>query len=298
MPPFGVAFFLSKISEKNRKKIEKNSKNMVKILDNSPIPWYYVYRKRNKGGLEMTIIAKYSGRCKRCGGPIKIGDEIEWARGKGAWHVDCSQAEEQERKEHQAAPSAPYQVSVGEGYGGSPFTPGQVIEAPEYLQKEKGIEYLTVITTTETYFPFDGMSFGVGDESGYLYQADCREATPDEAAPLKEKKRAAEEKRKAAAELEEIKTTIKKNGERPVGNYILDGEVVCEQGQHTKIYGGGSWFVIEKDGIWYIENNGGDGDNWELNNIRTGGAGAIGWRVPFDETLAGRLRKIDLILAK
>ena len=243
----------------------------------------------------MTIIAKYPGRCKRCGGPIKIGDEIEWARGKGAWHVDCSQAKEQERKERQMAP---YRVSVGEGYGGSPFTPGQVIEAPEYLQKEKGIEYLTVITTTETYFPFDGMSFGVGDESGYLYQASCREATPEEAAPLKEKKRKIEEKKAAATELEEIKTTIKKNGERPVGNYILDGEVVCEQGQHTKIFGGGSWFVIEKNVIWYIENNGGDGDNWELNNVRTGGAGAIGWRVPFDETLAGRLRKIDLILAK
>ena len=57
-----------------------------------------------------------------------------------------------------------------------------------------------------------------------------------------------------------------------------------------------SWFVIEKNVIWYIENNG-DGDSWELNNVRTGGAGAIGWKVPFDETLAGRL-KIDLILAK
>lgn len=291
----------------------------------------------------MTIIAKYPGRCKKCGGLIKVGDKIEWSKGegaahvkcpanpepyrpeprkmvsrfdstcvecglkikagediyylkgKGAWHVDCSQAKEQERKERQMAP---YQISVGEGYGGSPFTPGQVIEAPEYLQKEKGIEYLIVVKATETYFPFDGMSFGVGDESGYLYQASCREATPEEAAPLKEKKRKIEEKKAAATELEEIKTTFKKNGERPVGNYILDGEVVCEQGQHTKIYGGGSWFVIEKDGIWYIENNGGDGDNWELNNIRTGGAGAIGWRIPYSETLAGRLRKIDLILAK
>ena len=290
----------------------------------------------------MTIIAKYPGKCKKCGGRINVGDKIEWTKGegaahvecpanpepyrpeprkmvsrfdstcvecglkikagediyylkgKGAWHVDCSQAKEEERKERQAAP---YRVSVGEGYGGSPFTPGQVIEAPEYLQ-EKGIEYLTVITTTETYFAYDGMSFGVGDESGYLYQADCREATPEEAAPLKEKKRAAEEKRKAAAELEEIKATIKNDGERPGGDNIVDGEVVCEQGHHLKIYGGGTWFVIEKDGIWYIENNGGDGDNWELNNVRTGGAGAIGWRVPFDETLAGRLRKIDLILAK
>jgi hypothetical protein len=331
------------LEKKTGKKLRKTQKKMVKRVDNSSIPRYNRYRKREqKGGLEMTITAKYPGKCKKCGGRINVGDKIEWTKGegaahvecpanpepyrpeprkmvsrfdstcvecglkikagediyylkgKGAWHVDCSQAKEQERKERQMAP---YQISVGEGYGGSPFTPGQVIEAPEYLQ-EKGIEYLTVVKATETYFPFDGMSFGVGDESGYLYQADCREATPEEAAPLKEKKRKIEEKKAAATELEEIKTTIKKNGERPVGNYILDGEVVCEQGQHTKIFGGGSWFVIEKNVIWYIENNGGDGDNWELNNVRTGGAGAIGWRVPFDETLAGRLRKIDLILAK
>ena len=38
-----------------------------------------------------------------------------------------------------------------------------------------------------------------------------------------------------------------------------------------------------------MKNNGGDGDNWELNNVRNRRAGAIGWRVPYDETLAGRL---------
>ncbi|MBK7814503.1 MAG: hypothetical protein IPJ52_09450 [Rhodocyclaceae bacterium] len=28
------------------------------------------------------------------------------------------------------------------------------------------------------------------------------------------------------------------------------------------------------------QNNGMDGDNWSANNVRTGGAGAIGWRMP------------------
>ena len=33
-------------------------------------------------------------------------------------------------------------------------------------------------------------------------------------------------------------------------------------------------------GIWHVVNNGGDGDCWANNNIRTGGAGAIGRRYP------------------
>lgn len=240
------------------------------------------------------MVSRFDSTCIECGLKIKAGEDIYYLKGKGAWHVDCTQAKEQERKERQAAP---YRVSVGEGYGGCSFIPGQVIEAPKHLQ-EKGIEYLTVVKATEAYIKYDGMSFGVGDESGYIYQADCREATAEEAAPLKDKKRKAEEKKAAAAELDEIKASIKNGGERPEGDNILNGEEVCGQGQRSRIYGGGTWFVIEKDAIWFIKNNGGDGDNWEHNNVCTGGAGAIGWRVPLDETLARRLRKINDILTK
>jgi len=60
MPPFGVAFFLSKISEKNRKKIEKNSKIWLKYLT---IPRYrgtmYI-EKGTKGGLEDDDYSKVS----------------------------------------------------------------------------------------------------------------------------------------------------------------------------------------------------------------------------------------------
>lgn len=34
-----------------------------------------------------------------------------------------------------------------------------------------------------------------------------------------------------------------------------------------------------------------DGDNWGCNNVRTGGAGAIGWRIPFDAQIADDLRR-------
>lgn len=39
-------------------------------------------------------------------------------------------------------------------------------------------------------------------------------------------------------------------------------------------------------------NNGRDGDNWSRNNVTTGGAGAIGWRIPYDEAVACELREL------
>ena len=56
-------------------------------------------------------------------------------------------------------------------------------------------------------------------------------------------------------------------------------------GSRTRLYGGGVWVVIEPDGqhFWYVENNGADGDDWSRNNVSTGGAGAIGYRVPYTE---------------
>jgi hypothetical protein len=37
----------------------------------------------------MTITAKYPSKCIACEGPIKVGDTIEWKKGKGASHVTC-----------------------------------------------------------------------------------------------------------------------------------------------------------------------------------------------------------------
>jgi hypothetical protein len=41
--------------------------------------------------------------------------------------------------------------------------------------------------------------------------------------------------------------------------------------------------------VWYVQNNGADGDDWSANNVRTGGAGAIGWRVGRTEELIEQL---------
>jgi hypothetical protein len=57
-------------------------------------------------------------------------------------------------------------------------------------------------------------------------------------------------------------------------------------GSGFNIYGGGTTYVATPDAIWKIENNGTDGDDWSRNNYRTGGAGAVATKFPFDENIA------------
>lgn len=39
-------------------------------------------------------------------------------------------------------------------------------------------------------------------------------------------------------------------------------------------FGGGAWVLQEGNDLWYVKNNGADGDDWSQNNVITGGAGA------------------------
>ncbi|MHA2642870.1 MAG: hypothetical protein V2G41_09505 [bacterium JZ-2024 1] len=59
------------------------------------------------------------------------------------------------------------------------------------------------------------------------------------------------------------------------------------------IYGGGSWFHLTVTHLWYVVNNGHDGDDWSLNNYRTGGAGAIAWRVERTEAVNQLIKEIE-----
>lgn len=70
----------------------------------------------------------------------------------------------------------------------------------------------------------------------------------------------------------------------------VEGEVIQHPTNPKNAWGGGEWWVIQPEWIWYIRNNGLDGDDWGRNNIETGGAGAIGVRVPFSEELADKIR--------
>lgn len=130
-----------------------------------------------------------------------------------------------------------------------------------------------------------------GDLGCYCYY---REATADEIAALDardaERAAAAEARKHREAEIRRIAEYIKSAGERPDGWNEPSGERLIDS---QTIYGGGEWFVVGEDAIWYVQNNGADGDYWGANNVRTGGAGAIGWRIPFDQQIADELRGLE-----
>ena len=111
-------------------------------------------------------------------------------------------------------------------------------------------------------------------------------------------KKRREEKKKKAQELQEKLDDIKKAFENaeypdPENNMMrVEGEVIQHPTNPENIYGGGEWWVIQENWIWHIRNNGHDGDNWSVNNVRTGGAGAIGHRVPYSEELAAQIRSL------
>ena len=184
---------------------------------------------------------------------------------------------------------APHRLDGGEGYGCQGWTDGQVVRTSDRARERvPGTpEYLTVVKSGSRYYREEGMSFGVGDEQGRVFWASCREATPEEIAPVKAARDAREQKRVLQKELADLARKLQTDGERPEqadpqGDRILDDQ---------NIYGGGSWWMVSVDAVWYVRNNGADGDNWAHNNVRTGGAGAIGWTLPAGE-IGPRLREI------
>jgi hypothetical protein len=106
-----------------------------------------------------------------------------------------------------------------------------------------------------------------------------------------------EEKKKKTQELQAKVDDIKKafsDAEylKTENKMKIEGEKIQNPLNPENPWGGGEWWVIQPDWIWHVRNNGFDGDNWSANNIETGGAGAIGVRVPFSETLAAQIRSL------
>ena len=244
----------------------------------------------------MTITAKYSGRCTKCGQRIAVGDLINWVRGEGASHVECPC---QQLAEQMAThgDGKTYHLSKGSGYSGAGWTEGDIVQNSKLSISQGEPDFLCVLSAFSRYISEDGMSFGVGDESGYIFHATCREATAEEAAPLKEQLAKREQAKAVKARLSEIKQQITTDGDLPEyhENNAKGGTVLLDS---RTAYGGGAWFVITDEAIWYVLNNGADGDDWGRNNVRTGGAGAIGWKIPLNKELATELQKIHELLGK
>lgn len=161
------------------------------------------------------------------------------------------------------------------------------------LYEEKGVWY-KILTRSYQRITEDGMSLGLADDEGETIRGKARIATESEAAPYiaakAERVAAKIERDRQTKERADLQKHIETNGDRPQPEQSirLGGQ---EYLSTQNIYGGGDWFVIDRDAnqIWYVQNNGTDGGNWSWNNIRTGGAGAIGWKIDYDLTIANRI---------
>ena len=237
----------------------------------------------------MTITARYQGKCAKCGQRINAGDRIDWDRDtKATRHIECPTPAPTPTAEAKP-PTATIKLAGGEGYGCRGWQAGQTTRNTPRAIEEGGPEWITVLRAGRNFYREDGMSFGVGDEAGYVYWAECRPATDEEAAPVIAARAATAERKARVARVAAIKDEIRTGGERPEGDNNPEGERLFDT---QTIHGGGDWFVVGEQHIWYVQNNGADGAMWSANNVRTGGAGAIGWRVPTTTELADELRRL------
>jgi hypothetical protein len=229
--------------------------------------------------------AEYPGRCSSCGHPIKVGDLVEWSSGGKIKHVTCPQKTTDTSNEPS---SGERKISIGEGYGGTPFQVGSVISV---RNKETGVvKPMTVKKAWSKYFSEDGLSFGVGDDSGYIYYAIVAPPTPDEIQAYQLQLNRTQEKKDLERLRTQVANEIRDSGEFPPGENEPEGKIYSST--QTR-YGEGDWFVIGPQWIWYVLNNGSDWVHWRHNNVLTGGAGALGWRVPYTEDLAEKIKKFS-----
>jgi len=143
----------------------------------------------------------------------------------------------------------------------------------------------------------------LGHEGGRGYIGVCRPATEKETLEAEEEVLEAEEAERIQAALcqkhkslqnrvEQIARRIRDEGDSPDPSgpsVLIGGQKIFDT---QDIHGGGEWFEITDTHIWHVRNNGMDGDNWSQNNVRTGGAGAIGWRIPLDHTTVDELQSL------
>lgn len=157
--------------------------------------------------------------------------------------------------------------------------------ASSEVPAHNGPEYLLILTARSRYIREDGLSFGVGDDSGTLYTATARAATDVESAPLRERLGLADVRRDAAIEIKEICAMISTTGDRPEA-VRPGGTVVWERSGGSGGYFERLWIDESAGRIWYDRYNGADGDDWSHNNC---GGFAIVTGVPWSEALSAKI---------
>lgn len=198
----------------------------------------------------MTMTAKFAGRCSTCGGRIAAGTQIEWSKGAGARHVECASG----AAATPAVQPGPIALHGGSGNGCQGWTVGQVILSGEKRRRDGGPDALVIVTASRRYVREDGLSFGVGDDQGYLYTATARPATAEEMAPAIEAAHAQAIEAERAAELKRIYAAIEAGERLPEDEAdrlaSAAGEsVLLAPGVH----GGRRWVRIESDSLVLLD---------------------------------------------
>lgn len=91
----------------------------------------------------------------------------------------------------------------------------------------------------------------------------------------------------ARRNLNALAAQVQQQGEMPEVATI-DGETVIDE---RNIHGTGSYWVVGEY-VWYVRQYGNDGDDWSRNN----GPGIRAWRIPQDDGIAEKLRRIAEVL--
>ncbi|GIW06342.1 MAG: hypothetical protein KatS3mg060_1147 [Dehalococcoidia bacterium] len=235
-------------------------------------------------------VARYNGQCAVTGRSYGPGTSI--VQTANGWAIDDA---ETARVQH-LAQTAPIRFSIGEGYGGRLHRPGEVIRARWRAAdgtEQSGI--VVVLGAAAQYYRHDGMSFGVGDESGYVYTTYARPATDEEAAPLLQREARARARRDAVRRLEQLAIDALRHGDRPAAPATHPaGRELCHSEYAARL---GNYWIIPADEpgvVYYVHHNGLDGDDWSVNNL----PGAILVRVADpDGALRQELDRLEATLA-
>lgn len=136
------------------------------------------------------------------------------------------------------------------------------------------------------YHDADGYSFGVMNDEWCAVKAKDISSETEGAKELAAI-RAENAKRKKNAELEQafrkadaaLSNAVRKNGSRYLPDKVIHLSDIPGKDLYDSFdaYGGGHLLRETSDEIILVINNGMDGDSWDMNNIRTGGAGAYGF---------------------
>lgn len=179
-----------------------------------------------------------------------------------------------------------YQLYGGSGY----IDPGCWKEGDVVENQQLGIDrgeprYLYVLNKKSINYQ-KKISLYYDNYSCYAY---CRPATGEEAAPLKARDEKRKREKNALQDLEYVRKTIWKDGERPIGpiSWPVGQEII----NRIDSEGCGDCFVIAEDYIWYL-NKTGNGDDRDCCNIKTPQGGALGWRMKYSIVIAELLKII------